>query len=53
MKMIEYDIVRDYNINLFIEKVNEKLQQGWKLQGGVCKSWHEPFLQAIYKEVKE
>ena len=45
----EYDLVIEQNRLEFIEKVNEKLEQGWKLQGGVgfCPYY---YMQAIYKE---
>lgn len=51
-KMVEYGIVAKYELDAFIKAVNEKLKQGWKLQGGVTTSWHVPFYQAIYREVE-
>lgn len=50
--MIVYDIVAKYRLDDFIKAVNEKLKQGWKLQGGMTTSWHAPFYQAVYREVE-
>ena len=50
--MIEYDVVVEYDLDVFIKAVNEKLKQGWKLQGGMATSWHDPFYQSIYREVE-
>lgn len=51
--MIEYDIVAVYALDDFIKAVNKKLKQGWKLQGGMTTSWHDPFYQTFYREVEK
>ena len=48
--MIEYDVVRCSDMLKFIELVNEKLRQGWKLQGGFCTGYMVSYYQAIYRE---
>lgn len=48
--MIEYDLVSHSEHWKFIEAVNEKLREGWKLQGGLC-MYGRYFFQAIYREV--
>lgn len=49
-KMTEYDVVSKCDFFEFIAAVNEKLQQGWKLQGGICTEHMTPYYQAIYRE---
>lgn len=51
--MIEYDVVCESNFRKFKEAVNEKLREGWKLQGGLCTMNMVPFYQAIYREVED
>lgn len=47
--MIRYDIVQDYNVRSFIQKVAEKLNDGWELVGGlVCSGIY--YNQAIIKK---
>lgn len=48
--MIEYDIVCESDFYKFKEAVNEKLREGWKLQGGLCTTNMTPYYQAIYRE---
>jgi len=48
--MIEYDVVCKSDFYEFKEAVNEKLREGWKLQGGICTMNMIPYYQAIYRE---
>lgn len=46
----QYDVVMDLSKREFTEKVSEKLEEGWKLQGGIAYA-DGYFIQAIYKEI--
>lgn len=46
MSSSQYYVVMDRNLNKLIERVNELLAKGWKLQGGVC-VWNGLYFQAV------
>jgi hypothetical protein len=33
---MKYDVVLAITIESFIKRVNDKLKEGWTLQGGIC-----------------
>jgi len=37
---MEYVIIQYFEKNFFEKMVNEKLNEGWELCGGVCISWN-------------
>lgn len=58
---MEYDIIFEIEYDNFFKKINERLNNGWKLQGGICivikyvnngyfKGNKYYFSQAIYKK---
>jgi hypothetical protein len=50
---LQYTIVSDEfpkNFLLFIDKVNEKLDSGWQLQGGIAVNNHY-YYQALVREI--
>lgn len=51
---MEYLVVESKNIDGLVKKVNEALQNGYKLQGGVNynadQRWGESYNQALIKE---
>ena len=50
---MKYDIICSTSVDDLIKWVNNKLKQGWKLQGGIATMTHQPsytvFYQAIVK----
>ena len=55
MKM-KYTVIEHYQLNVFIQLVNQAIAEGWTLQGGVSKAVRpgdsETWSQAMVKEVK-
>jgi hypothetical protein len=53
-KAVTYRVIRDYDLDEFVQRVNLALKEGWQLQGGVCISHrpndHEIYLQALVME---
>jgi len=52
---LEYTFVQDWRRDRFIEKVNAKLDEGWKPQGGICSvddGENNNYYQALVLEVK-
>ncbi|MCI5544336.1 MAG: DUF1737 domain-containing protein [Azospirillum sp.] len=51
---MQYDVLSTPDLEELCKWVNEKLKEGWKLQGGVATMVHPPrytvFYQAIIKE---
>jgi hypothetical protein len=37
--MLEYTVAFGDSLNQLIQDVNDKLKEGWELQGGVASSW--------------
>lgn len=46
----QYDIITGISKREFVEKISEKLEEGWNLQGGVAYA-DGYFMQAIYREI--
>lgn len=46
---MEYDIIREEIRSDFVREVNQMIEAGWELQGGVCFKETEPcsYMQAI------
>ena len=54
--MIKYDVECDASLDELIKLVNNKINRGWQLAGGIATMTHQPsytvFYQAMTKEVK-
>lgn len=46
----QYDVITDLSKREFVEKISKKLEEGWKLQGGIGYA-NGYFIQAIYREI--
>ena len=46
----QYDIIANLSKREFVEKISEKLEEGWNLQGGIAYA-DGYFMQAIYREI--
>jgi hypothetical protein len=53
---MKYDVLATPDLEELCKWVNEKLKQGWQLQGGITTMTHQPrytvFYQAIVKPTK-
>lgn len=50
--LIRYTVVTCYTTQSLVDAVNERLKNGWKLQGGVCNASDErAYHQAMYREL--
>ncbi len=53
---MKYEVECSDSLDELIKFVNDKLKQGWQLQGGIATMTHQPrytvFYQAMYKEEK-
>ena len=53
---MKYDVLATPDLEELCKWVNEKLKQGWQLQGGIATMTHPPrytvFYQAIVKQTK-
>ena len=49
---MEYDVISTADLDELIAKVNERLKQGWQLQGGIAvmRSLDDTYNQAIVKK---
>jgi hypothetical protein len=55
MVIMEYTVIKGYEMERLIDDVNKAIRQGWKLQGGVCvDSYNVRFTwaQTMTREVK-
>jgi hypothetical protein len=48
--MIDYIVVQEDDLNVFIRIVKIKMSEGYKLVGGVSYDRHEYYIQALTKE---
>lgn len=55
--VVKYDIVESRDLAHLQIYVNERIEQGWEPQGGICTEIHEgkvtQFIQAMVKDIDE
>lgn len=51
IKIMEYSVVKENNINDLQEKVNTLIERGWILQGGIGVSSNGYYVQAMIKTI--